>query len=382
MNILLVSPKSNHPTGYEESPSRALLILGTLARQHGHKVKIVHQEIDPLPEGSFDIVGITCNTFKVKHAKEIADKYKDSHVVIGGPHAEYYDGFCNTKVVGEGENAWLGILGATGAIGSIDDIPIPDYSLVDLKRFPGISPVGNFPAAAMMCSRGCIGQCTFCNTPVFWGKKVRYRSPELIFEEVSQLYKDYGVREIFFQDDTFNINHRWAFQIFEKLIASGLNKQMTFKIACRVNQEILTEEFLDMASRAGVWNIFYGVESGSQKMLDSMKKNVTIEEVKRAIKLTHKYGIKAQCSFIMGLPGETVKTIRETRNLIEDIRADMIGIGFAIPFPGTELDRIVTERGHKRQMPYDEYGYGKLMCRTDVLDYPYFERSVRKGEHA
>lgn len=83
-------------------------------------------------------------------------------------------------------------------------------------------------------------------------------------DEVELLHMQYGINEIFFQDDTFNLNHEWAFAIFNEIITRKLNKEMMFKIDCRVNEKLLTKEFLDLAYKAGVWNIFYGIESGSQ----------------------------------------------------------------------------------------------------------------------
>ncbi|KKL20409.1 hypothetical protein LCGC14_2455750 [marine sediment metagenome] len=224
-----------------------------------------------------------------------------------------------------------------------------------------------------MASRGCPYQCTFCNTPLFWGKKIRYRDPEKVIGEVKHLHEKYGINEIFFQDDTFNLNHKWAFEIFDGLINSGLSQEMLFKIDCRVNETLLTKEFLDKAYKAGVWNIFYGIESGSQMMLDRMKKGITVSEIKRAIKMTHDSGIQTQCSFIVGMPGETMKTLIETNKLILETNPSKYGWVFACPFPGTEFDKEVTAKGHKRDVDFSDYGYGKVICRTDELDFPELE---------
>ncbi len=370
MRILLISPRNNFPLGYEECPSRALLILGTLAKQHGHDVKIVHQEIEPVDTTGADIVGISVNTFKVKHAKEIAGQCK-SKVVIGGPHAAYYDGKADEIVVGPGENRWLEIIGAEPTIESLADVPIPDYSLIDFHKFSGVLPVGNTPSTAIMASRGCPGMCTFCNTPLFWGKKVQYSTVEQVLTEVQILHDHYGMREIFFQDDTFNINQDWAMGIFAEIEKRKLNRDMIFRIACRAS--FVKEEYLRAASQAGVWSVFYGIESGSQVMLDSMKKHTTVEQARNALLLTRECHIKSQASFIIGMPGESHATIRATGNFLNVARPDMTGVSFACPFPGTEFDRIVTEKGHKRNIVYEDYKYGRILVRTDALDYEFFE---------
>ena len=377
MKVLLVQPEYNYTRGYAETPSVALLILGTLARERGHEVKILHLEVDRVAIGEEierfapDVLGITVNTFQVRSARLIAKEArrvsKNVKVIVGGPHAGSWDGEADDVVVGEGESRWLDVLGEKAKFDSLDDIPIPDYGLVDLEKFCGVAPVRVGPSVAVMASRGCSFGCTFCNTPVFWGRKVRYRSPGHVLREIEALHYKHGVNEVFFQDDTFNLNHEWAKQVFEGIIEKGLNKAMSFKITSRANERLVTMEFLDLARRAGVWNIFYGVESGSQAMLDRMKKGVTVDEIKRAVRMTHEAGIETQCSFIVGLPGETWDTLRETGELINETKPTRWNWGYATPFPGTEFDAEVTARGHKVIIDFGEYAYNRLMARTDAL---------------
>jgi anaerobic magnesium-protoporphyrin IX monomethyl ester cyclase len=381
MKILLVAPQFNQRRLVPETPSRALLILGTLARQRGHDVRVESLDLIDysgyghiLNEFKPDVLGVTSNTFQVKSAKMAIQQAKawnkDLRVIIGGPHMPVWEKVADeTVVIGEGENTFLKFIGENHHIETIDDIPIPDYDLVKLEQYCGIGPIANPPAMAIMSSHGCPFHCKFCNTPLFWGTKVKYRNPQLVVDEVELLHKRYGINEIFFQDDTFNLNHGWASLIFHEIIKRGLNKEMLFKIDCRVNERLLTKDFLSLAYKAGVWNVFYGIESGSQEMLDRMHKGITVHEIKRAIQMTHEAGIKTQCSFIVGLPGETVKTIRETNDLISEINPTRYGWCFYCPFPGTEFEKEVTASGHKLSIPYDEYGYGNVHCRTDELDY-------------
>ncbi len=382
MKILLVTPMTNRGKSIPETPSRALLILGTLAQKRGHDVRIEHLDfIDyegydkVLKEYSPDVLGVTVNTFQVKSARVIVNHAKEAgiKVIVGGPHAVVWDISVDKVVIGEGENAFLEFIGEKPDIQSIDDIPMPNYDLVDMSRFCGISPVGLSPAAAIMASRGCPFECTYCNTPIFWGKKVRYRNPQSVVDEVELLHKRYGVNEIFFQDDTCNLNHEWAGAIFNEIIRRGLNSEMLFKIACRVNEKLITKEFLNLACKAGVWNIFYGIESGSQEMLDRMKKGITIAEIKRAVKMTNDMKIQTQCSFIVGLPGESQKTLRETGELISELNATRYGWAFFCPFPNTAATKEVIEKGYLEARDYAEYGYGNAYCRTDALSFEQLE---------
>jgi len=377
--ILLVQPECNQPRNGLESPSAALLILGTLAKKLRHEVRVLHLDIDDVDVQTAcrlfkpDIVGMTVNTLQVKHARQdalgVREVSKDIKLVVGGPHAGFWDGEADEVVIGEGENRWLDIIGGGYHIDSIDDVPKLDYSLVDLARFRGFEPKYITPAVALLSSRGCPFHCIFCNTPLFWGSKVRYRNPELVIDEAESLFADYGIREITFADDTFNANHDWAMEVFERFIQKGLNKKVLLRITSRVNEKLVTKEFLDMAHRAGVWCIFYGIESGSQKMLDRMKKGTTVAEIRRAIRMTREAGISSYCSFIVGLPGETKDTLLETEKLISEVHPTSFNWCYACPFPGTEFDKEVTASGHKLGVDYEEYVYGRVMARTDELDF-------------
>jgi radical SAM superfamily enzyme YgiQ (UPF0313 family) len=380
MKILLLQPKMNWPHPFCETPSIALLTLGAIAKQHGHEVTVRHYDIDELNPSEWtdkDIIGITCNTFMVKSARQIVKGIQvcsGAKIVLGGPHAVAWnqekDGKVDHLVIGEGEKKWEAILGHEPSFnGNIDDIPLPDYSLVDMARFSGVAPLGAVPSMVLFGSRGCPGRCIFCNTPVFWGNKPRYRNPKSIVHQIAYLHSHYGIQEVFIQDDTFNANWPWAQEIFQRIIARGLHKKMIFRIDCRANEKMLTDEFLKLAAKAGVWNIFLGVESGSQKMLDGMKKHITVDEYKRAMKLIPEHGIKVQASFIIGLPGETWDTLAETQRFINETNPWTMGAGFGTPFPCTEFDRIVTEKGHKLPVDYADYVYGQIIARTDELSY-------------
>ena len=360
------------------------MILGTLAQNRGHKAKILHLDIEDLEIQSYkpDLVGITCNTFQVRSAREAIRTIRESNqnikIVLGGPHACVWDNSVDEIVVGEGENRWLEILREKPDIKTLEDIPPIDYGLVDMRRFTGVSPaIGAVPSMVIMASRGCPNQCTFCNTPVLWGRKVRYQQPQYIVDEVERLHKIYGMNEIFFQDDTFNLNLKWASEIFEGIIQKGLNREMVFRITGRVNHKLITKEYLDLAHRAGVWNIFYGIESGSQYMLDRMKKNQTVEEIERAVRMTHEANITTTCSFVVGLPGESQETIKETDRLINRIKPSQYGWCFACPFPKTEFREEVIRNNHIMDKDFSEYSYGMLIVRTEKLSYN--ELSAFKG---
>ncbi len=402
--ILLVNPMQNFPIEHELYPSGALLLLGTMAQNKGHEVKVVHMVADGVGlsqlrdiVGSFkpDLVGITMSTFQTKSAREVSQIVKEVNrdilVVVGGPHPsalglKIFDDFPHVDVVaiGEGEFTFMEIVegkdldeipgicynrkmnASRPSAGNLDHIPLPNLDLVDISRFVGPPPVGALPTMFIMASRGCPFHCTFCNISV-WGNTVRFRKPELVIEEVKWLRERYGVREIFFTDDTFNLNREWAEQIFRLIIDNGLNKDIVYKTPFRANEKLVDEELLKLARAAGFWLIFYGVESGSQEMLDRMKKGLTIAEIRRAFELTHKAGLKTIASFIIGMPGETRETIKDTINLWRGLKAYHAGYGPAMPLPGTEFERTVIEKNHVLTRNYDDFGPDKFIVRTDDL---------------
>ena len=401
MRVLLVSPKYNHPRGFEEYPSGALVSLGTIAKRMGHEVRCLHLELgDDLLRELFafapDIVGVTTTTVQVKSAREVVQQTKwwsrwanqNVLVLAGGAHVSALgqeflfncprlDAVC----IGEGETAWMQVLkgnpigevvnmltrdgGSNGYMApDLDAISfLPELSLFDLGRFSGAMPPGPRPSMFIMGSRGCPFECIFCQNA--WGRKVRYRSPESIIAEIRHL-RSQGIKEIFFQDDNFNLNHDWAKEVLSRIIACGLN-DIAYRLVFRGNEKLVTGELLHLARQAGVWIIFYGVESLSQKMLDGMKKGLTVGEIERAVRLTQEAGIKVQASFVIGLPGETRETIKETVAGIRELAPDFYGCTPAMPLPGTELMRMVREKGHLVSDDYDDYMLGQVVCGTDEL---------------
>lgn len=400
MNILLVQPHYNFPVSYVACPSGALILLGTMAENAGHKVKVLHLDADEvdlrqeLMAFKPDILGITVDTFHTRSAKAVSRLAKqvsqDIFVTIGGPHPSALRGVCFAEfpdadaiIYGEGEFGFMELIGGEpeprnclrGGNGlkptvyspDLDHIPLPDYNLVDIHRFSGFMVPGPQPIFYIMASRGCPFRCTFCGSSSIWERKVRLRKPEMVVGEVEYLVNKYGAREIFFQDDALNINLPWAMEILSLIIKQGLNQKCIFRVACRADQKLITEEFLKLAKRAGVWLIFYGVESGNQQLVDSMNKGLNLNDVRRAFRLTHEAGIKIQASFILGMPGETKETIEDTKGFIQETKPDYPGCSLATPFPGTELERQVKLKGHVFETDYENYGMGFPLVRTDTL---------------
>ena len=154
---------------------------------------------------------------------------------------------------------------------------------------------------------------------------------------------------------------------FSLIIDNKLNKEIIYKAPFRANERLVDKELLQLAKEAGFWLIFYGVESGNQEMLNRMKKKITVREFKRAFELTHSVGLKTIGSFMIGLPGEDKKTIKDTFNLRKELNPYIAGYAPAVPFPGTEFEKNVIDKGHLLTNNYDEYFPELFVVRTDSL---------------
>lgn len=418
--VLLICPAQNYRAKCEMYPSGALVLIGTMLHNLRHDVRIVHMEADRLGLAELtgvvsgfepDIVGITINTFQTKSAKEISRCIKEVNrkifVVVGGPHpsalkTKIFNDFpyVDIAVIGEGEHTFIEIVEGKNLeeikgichdhkineprplAKNLNYIPLPNLDLVGFNedKFVGAHPVGARPTMYIMASRGCPFQCTFCNKSV-WGNTVRLRKPELIIEEIKWLHEKYGIKEIFFQDDTFNLNREWAEKVFTLIIDNRLNKNIIYKTPFRANERLVDKELLELAKEAGFWLIFYGVESGNQEMLNRMKKGLTIQELKRAFELTHSVGLKTIGSFIIGMPGENRETIKDTFSLLKELKPYVAGCSVTTPFSDTEFEKTVVEKGHLLERNYDHYRYGKCVVRTDELTKEDLEYYALKSAH-
>jgi anaerobic magnesium-protoporphyrin IX monomethyl ester cyclase len=200
----------------------------------------------------------------------------------------------------------------------------------DLDRLP--MPSKYFEYQHLSSSRGCPANCSFCGSPQFWGRRVRFHSPDYFVEQLEQLYCK-GITFFYISDDTFTLKAERVIQICKKIIEKDM--KITWFAIARVNH--VNEEMLYWMRKAGCIQISYGVESGSESIRAVLNKDIRTDDIKKAFAMTIRYGILARAYFIYGSPGENWKTIKETINLIHEIKP--LGTIFYILdiFPGTAL---------------------------------------------
>jgi anaerobic magnesium-protoporphyrin IX monomethyl ester cyclase len=232
-----------------------------------------------------------------------------------------------------------------GPIRDLDALPSPAWDLVDVGAYrrAWTSAHGEF-SWNMATSRGCPYTCNWCAKPTF-GRRYTVRSPGDVVHELSRLKAEVAPDHVWFADDIFGLDVEWATTLADEIKAAGC--RTPFSMQSRVN--LMTDRMVEALARAGAREVWLGVESGSQKVLDAMDKGSTVEAAREATRTLKAHGVRA-CWFIqLGYPSENWADILSTRDLIRDEQPDEIGVSVAYPLPGTEFHRRVhAQLGRQR----------------------------------
>ena len=332
-----------------------------------------------------DIIGIYMVSPRYNEAKKTIELSRralpGSVIVVGGPHPSAVPietlkeiSQLNICAVGEGEITMLELVKCfqndsnlstvdgivyreknTGKIittkprefiKNLDTMPFPARHIFPLKKYKTHPPYGRKnPYFSMITSRGCPFHCAYCSKDVF-REIYRASSPQKVCDEIEELILKYNAREIHFYDDDFTMDMRRAEKICDEIIRRNI--KISWSCTTRVN--LVDEKLLEKMKTAGCWLISYGVESGNQKILDSIKKGTTIEQIVSAFELTRKIGISTLAYLIAGLPGETMETIQETVSLAKKIKPDFVSWGILVAFPGSGFFKSVQNGTYKGKL--------------------------------
>jgi len=407
MKIVLISS----PTSLNQRPDfppAGISYLGAVASDHGHEVLLIDgglhnisdivktvQKIKP------QFVGVTCWTIDRKMVWNLCTEFKqvspNSLLVIGGPHATMYPEHIFKKthafavVLGEGEETFPELLDAIehgkdlkkvsgialrnqdgtayytdarSPIENIDSIQLPYYSgfeRFNFNLYGGFPPLPR-PTAAIISSRGCVFECSYCSSVRFWGKRWRFRSAENVLSEMKWLVDKWGVKSFYFFDDNFPVNRERVISICQGIIDNKWN--ITW--ACCSHVKMITREMLKVMHDSGCVTIDFGVESGSDKILNNINKRQTRKDIEKAFKLVHESGIIPRAYLMVGNPGEDISTINETIDLIDCIKPrSSIGATILWLLPGTTLYEDAVHRGYisddywlnNDDIPYNQQDY-------------------------
>lgn len=385
MKVLLVSPALRNMDVYQVRargcmPPLNLLSIAAVLKRGGHEVKVIDLYAEGISDGEFlrrarefgpELAGFATYTasfdMAAAGARLLRENFPGLKTVAGGIHASYLPAQCLKSgafdwiAVGEGEQTVLELAGALAAglrpdgvpglvflkdgrpfatpqrrlIEDLDSLPPPDYSLIDLSNYYlGITrAVSTAPAASVLTMRGCPYQCTFCSHHYGYGGRIRKRSPRLVVEEMKKLYDELGVREFQIEDPSFTCDPAHVREICRLIKESG----MRISWNCNVRANTASDELFAAMAEAGCRRALLGVESGSQELLDRMKKGITLDGVRRTMALTKKYGMRVNAAFILGTPGETPETARRTYEFALELEPDYVMFSVYVPSPGGEL---------------------------------------------
>lgn len=384
-----------------KSGHRAAILDLNLYEDHDAKLAATVKELKP------DVVAISATSpiFHIasQYAQKIRQMLPEALLITGGVHPTIFpeDSIRNSQfdiaVFGEGEESFTEILdgkplaeitGIAWRKGSevtlnprrpgfvdIDAMPFPAYELYEVNKYNHPAAVARRnPVASMETSRGCFGQCNYCNMR---SVKFRYKSFERIMAEIEYALKT-GFREIHFVDDNFAANQKRAKSICEEIIRRKLD--MTWQPRGGLRVDTVDAELFALMKRSGVWSIPFGIESGNQSVLDAIKKGIKLDQVRRAVTLAHNAGLRTEGYFMIGLKGETEQTIRDSIAFAKSLDLDLAKFAITIPLPGTpwfdELDRaglIKTKDWSKytfSSSPHDIYTHPTLAA--GVIDFYYY----------
>ena len=373
MRIQLIRPDLVHSShslyrqGLRHSPL-GLLYLGTALRRAGHEVFLTDEIAGDEAVGDMarhrpDMVGISVASPLTVRAAEISRKAQEfgAKVVIGGPHPSALpqqsleETGAHVAVLREGEETLVelasgepladvkGIVyredddivhtGHRPLNMDLDSIPIPDLSLLDWSKYRNDREFG-FPGKGVIrviSSRGCNSSCTFCSRHTVFTRNTRFRSPENLRQELLAQIAVRRTKKLVFMDDTFTENLEHAEAITRMLLESGLD--LTWVVITKVG---IPRDLLALMYRAGCRMVEMGIESGSQRVLDRIKKNISVEAVEETFRLAREVGMKTKAFFMVGLPGEEREDFEQSMDLAKRINPDYLWLSIFIPLPGAE----------------------------------------------
>ncbi|MBU7032728.1 MAG: radical SAM protein [Theionarchaea archaeon] len=224
-------------------------------------------------------------------------------------------------------------------ISKLDSLPFLSYHLLSLEKYsPTAGQCRRTPAISMKVSRGCPHDCIFCSSSI-GGRSVRRFSPARICHEIQYLVESYGVREIVFMDDTMTYPREQMISLCDALI----DKNFDLIWDCSTRVTAVDESLLSSMKEAGCNQISFGIESGDDAVLTSIRKGHTTRQVRKAVKMAHEVGLEVRGSFMIGFPEDTEESILRTIQFSQELDLDLASFYIATPYPGTEMFRWASE---------------------------------------
>lgn len=377
-------------------PPLALAYLAATVREGGYRPVIVDGEAPLRPLSSVMreippdtvLIGVSTTTLAWPAVRQAAAVLKKSFpgvpVVVGGPHVTAfpeetlrYSEF-DVGVIGDGEHSLMELLSRAEAgrslagvpgtvyrennaiqvdqqvcwVERLDDLPMPALDLLPLHRYRSV--VVKSPFVTMLTSRGCPYKCSFCSQ-IYMGDKFRFHSADRIIAEMERAERAFGAKEIVMFDETFGANRRVAHEVFEEM----QRRKFGFRWNARTRIDLLSDELLLAMRKSGCYMLHLGIESGTPRILEKMRKGITLEQVERVVRSAHRMGFRLHGYFMLGYPGETREEIEATVKLSRRLPLDWASYTVTIPNPRTLLQEQAIAEGLLEPSFWSEYVAGR-----------------------
>lgn len=395
MKIVLIFPPNIYQTK-QSMPPLGIAWLGAVLRENGFKDVVLidsmanrysNEDIfELLKKEEPDIVGISFGT-QIRFAafdlaRLIKKNFPKALLVVGGPHPTLtaQDTLENIKEIdavvrGEGELSFLNLVRAIDKkeditninvkgisfrnkkgevvhninempIADLDNLPLPARDFLPMEKYEQTTFFSKKRCTSILTSRGCPYYCVYCSTSLQWGHNIRHRSAKNVVDEIDFLLKTYQFLEgIRFFDDVFTMDKNRVLEICQEILRRKLN----FVWECEARVNTIDEELVREMKKAGCEFIDLGIESGSNRILKNIKKNITVEQSVQAVKTIKKAGLGLKAFFMHGLPGETYEDIKKTvflsRYLFHELGVEGTTQGITVVYPGTEIEQIAKSSG-------------------------------------
>ncbi len=388
MKILFVIPEIKSMFGTEKGipihPHVGIAYLVSILKKNHHQYRIIDCGIEnnwsnklksSIKDFSPDIIGVTGFSYAYNYLYQTIKQIKsitNIPIILGGPHVSATKNKIlkeikvNFAMYGESETSIIDFLKVFSQknpnfskvpnliwqnkgkivinppaplIYNLDKLPFPDYESFNLLAYPCFQE----KIIPIITSRGCPYGCNYCSVKLSMGQSFRPRSPQNVIDEITYWYKK-GFTNFDFNDDCFTLDINRAETICDLIIKKKLNIKFQLYNGIRVNN--ITLKLLKKLKKAGCFFIAYGCESGSQKTLNRIKKNITLDQVIKAVKFTNQAKIKQAVNFIIGHQNETYQDALETLNFAKNLKCDYVNFYNLIPYPGTEVYKWAIKYTH------------------------------------
>jgi anaerobic magnesium-protoporphyrin IX monomethyl ester cyclase len=411
MKITFVKPLAKSPYGPEPPLGLAYLAACLLKVESNLQIEIIDGSI--LDQDEYykrisnieaDIVGVSITMVELSQALMIPKmvKEKDAKFIIGGPgvvdlpSSRFYESGYSVICYGEGEKTVVELVYAIKnglplkdikgisylengfevktplrePIKNLDEIPFPARELLDMENYLNTFKKNlGFRIATIISSRGCPFSCRFCDKTSF-GNRIRFMSPSRIIEEMKILYETYGAEMVFFEEDLFTINRKRVLE-FCRLMERDLPGKLW---GAQSRVDTVDKEMLTQMKHAGCTYLMFGVESGSQKILDLLGKGITIEQIENTFKWVNEIGIEAGMFLMIGIPGETQEDIEMTKRIIAKSGATFLDVAPLTPIPGTKICEM-TKHLIRDGIDLSNFNFTESVYRKDIFDVKLEERN-------